>query len=92
MEWKDVTSYRQSVKKKVPTSFELKIGNFRVILVWNHFYVPDEWSTSIYEVYENYTLGLTSYEDIEEAKVLARSKAIHTFESALKDLKQPCTK
>ena len=66
--WQDVTSYSQGDKKRLPNCWSVKVGHFKLSLVWNHRYCPDTWSTSLFGVYENHDLKLSSYDDLVSAQ------------------------
>lgn len=86
--WKDVTSYSQSDKKRIPSCWSVKVGRFKLSLVWSHRYCPDTWSTSLFGVYEHFDLKMSSYDDIDKAKNKALSIAKEVLSDCLSEIKK----
>lgn len=85
--WKDVTTYRRDEKDREPRVLQVVISGIRLVLVWNHLYVPNEWCFHFGDIFNQIGLGFKKYDDIEEAKKSAL-KTIQIFlESGVLEIK-----
>lgn len=45
--WKDITSYSQGEKERVPTTYEAVAGTLRIVITNGHIYHKGEWVAHI---------------------------------------------
>ena len=43
MEWKDCTTYPRGDKERVPTAWEIKSGDLRIVVTSGHIYYKGRW-------------------------------------------------
>lgn len=69
MEWKDITSYSQRDKERIPRVLECKLAPNISVTIHRHIYYGNEWLLSCkFLGYDCFQLGT---EDIENAKTKA---------------------
>ena len=82
-EWKDVTSYSQGDKERIPTCFEYRTPYLRIVIVWGHRSYPDTWVATCHNLgIDTKDLHLDSYDKIDYAK----EKALVLVEKTLQDM------
>lgn len=69
MEWKDITSYSQRDKERIPRVLECKLANNIAVTVHKHIYCGNEWLLSC--TFLGYNCIQLETEDIENAKIKA---------------------
>lgn len=85
-EWKDITSYSQNSKNRLPRCFETKIGKFRLVVVWNHIDTPNTWSFSLYGILEHVDLDINDYSKKEEVFEKALQKVKEYLSDLIKEI------
>jgi len=48
--WNDVTSYSKYDAEKVPTTFETKIGDCRILIIMGHIHYPNIWIMNCHDL------------------------------------------
>jgi len=71
--WRDITSYSQGDKARIPTTFELRLTpHFRICVVRGHRYAPDVWVVHCHPWFDTHSLNLPSTpENRDEAQARA---------------------
>lgn len=69
MEWKDITSYSQRDKDKIPRILECKLSNNISVIVHKHIYYENEWLLSC--KFLGYNCIQLGTEDIKNAQTKA---------------------
>ncbi len=83
-EWKDVSSFCQTDKERIPNCFESRFGKFRLVVHRHIHYPKDMWLASCYpNVFSQ--LELAS-KDIEGAKCQAKAMLQAILEKAVAEL------
>lgn len=72
MNWKDITTYSQNDKERIPRIWHINVGPFRVSVHRHRHYEPDQWLLST--VPALFDCELLSSGDLEEAKCQALAK------------------
>jgi len=82
--WKDVSSFSQSNKDRVPWCFEAQFGRFRLVVHRHKDYPPDQWLATCYPgVFEHRELPS---KDITEAKRQAATLLQVELQNALSQI------
>ena len=86
IEWKDITSYSQDDKVRIPTSFRVTYGNISITLTNNHIDYKGQWVFHCGVVGFN-TKPLKKSKTLEEAKVEALDIINDKISCLLEDVK-----
>ncbi len=76
--WKDISSYSQNDKERIPTIWELRIGHLRVVVHRHRWEEPDKWFMSVHGDIDIDKLPLHQ-KDLEKAQ----KEALATLHSSL---------
>lgn len=69
--WKDITSYSRGDKERKSTTWEIKLGSYRLIITRGHRDYPNQWVMHLYPHKSEIKLKGVPVDDIREAKVAA---------------------
>lgn len=80
--WKDISSFRQGDKERIPTSFRAKVGVLTISVHRHIYFEKDEWLLSVEGFFDKKQLGKGTS---DEAKEVAIALVKDMLENTLKE-------
>ena len=66
-DWKDTTTYSQSDKERIPTTWSRKLSGVRLTVTRGHIYYPDKWAYMAHPLFDVRELNIPTDSEPEEA-------------------------
>lgn len=85
--WKDITSYSQGCKERIPTTYEDKAGLIRIVVTCGHRDYRPEWVMHCYQLNID-TKHLPNCSGLDEAKHRAKSMVLKVLKQMTHDAEQ----
>jgi hypothetical protein len=87
--WTDATSYQRNAER-VPTTWEMRLGQFRLVITCAHIFAKGEWVCHFRPLWECKALGIRAENhsaNLAEAKRKALTQAALALDEAAREAK-----
>ncbi len=79
LKWKDVSSFSQGDKARVPCTFELRVAGAKLVVTRHIHHAPDVWLLNFPPFFEGFEIGRGTAEE-------AKSKALEVVRAKLNEV------